>query len=274
MFDYIFDTDIGVDIETLDDFTDEKLEQVEKKLGVKLPVAYVELMKKQNGGTLSYNEFHSNKVPDGEVYIHSIKGIDAEDGIGESDYLVEEWEIEKGFVIFAGDGHEWFAFDYREYKGDNPCVFYIVDEGKPKKVAEDFERFLKKLKKSEFVDDEDDDDEEFNRVYTKEELEEYIEEGSSHFDISAGLEQFAKEKGNMDWFIKQSLKTIEIEEIDDISWTVGEYVLLKLRVEPRENWPIDSLQKIVDHLMAVTEYEGVPDEIAQRLGKRIKRKIS
>lgn len=137
MFDYIFDTDIGVDIETLDDFTDEKLEQVEKKLGVKLPVAYVEL----NGGTLSYNEFHSNKVPDGEVYIHSIKGIDAEDGIGESDYLVEEWEIEKGFVIFAGDGHEWFAFDYREYKGDNPCVFYIVDEGKPKKVAEDFESF-------------------------------------------------------------------------------------------------------------------------------------
>lgn len=77
----------------------------------------------------------------------------------------------------------------------------------------------------------------------------------------------------MDWFIKQSLKTIEIEEIDDISWTVGEFVLLKLRVEPRENWPIDSLQKIVDHLMAVTEYEGVPDEIAQRLGKRIKRKI-
>ncbi|GIN90187.1 hypothetical protein J22TS1_12380 [Siminovitchia terrae] len=273
MFDYVFDTDIGIDFANLDDLTDEKLNQVEKKLGVKFPAAYVELMKKQNGGTLSYNEFHSNKVPDGEVDIDSIMGIDVEDGIGESNYLVEEWDIEKGFVLFAGDGHEWFAFDYREYKGDNPCVFYITDEGKPKKVAKDFESFLKNLKKPEFDDADEDDDGDFDRVYTKEEVEEYIEEGTSHFDISAGLEQFAKEKGHMEWFIKQSLKTIEIEEIDDISWTVGESVLIKLRVEPRENWPIDSLQKIVDHLMAVTEYEGVSDIVAQRLGKRIQRNI-
>lgn len=96
MFDYIFDTEIAIDSQTLDDLTDEKLNQVEKKLGVELPVAYVELMKKQNGGALSYNEFHSNKVPDGEVDIDSIMGIDVGDGIGESNYLVAEWEIEKG----------------------------------------------------------------------------------------------------------------------------------------------------------------------------------
>ncbi|MBD8006815.1 hypothetical protein [Bacillus norwichensis] len=77
----------------------------------------------------------------------------------------------------------------------------------------------------------------------------------------------------MEWFLKQSLKAINIEGIEDISWTVGECVLIKLRVGPRENWPADSLQKIVDRLMAVTEYEGVPDIVAQRLGKRIQRNI-
>lgn len=278
MYDYIFDSEVdSIDLETLEDLTDETLTKVEKKLGVKLPKSYVSLMRIRNGGTLVYSVLHSKKLPEDEMFIDSIMGIDLEDGIGESPYLTEEWEIDKGFVLFAGSGHEWVAFDYRDYNGDDPAIFYISDDsGRPKKIANDFEEFLKLLKEPEpFNDDEfeDDDEDDFDRVYTKKELEDYIQEGEDLFCISCGLEQFAKEPGDMEWFLNQCLKTINIEEFDDISWTVGEDVLIKLKTEPVENWPIETLEKVIDKIMASTFPEGTPDTIAQRLGKRIQRKL-
>lgn len=80
-----------------------------------------------------------------------------------------------------------------------------------KKIADDFGGFLKQLKEPEPWEDDDeyeDDDEDFNRNYTKEELVEFIEEGSSLFHVSASLGQFAHEKGDMSWFINQSIKAL------------------------------------------------------------------
>ncbi|WLV23751.1 SMI1/KNR4 family protein [Aciduricibacillus chroicocephali] len=277
MHDYIFDTDMDIDHETLEELTDDTLIQVEKKLRVKLPESYVSLMRVKNGGTLAYRVLHSEKLPDDEMLVESIMGIDLEDGIGKSPYLTEEWEIDKDFVLFAGDGHEWLAFDYRNYDGDNPAIFYISDNsGKPKKMADNFQKFLKLLKEPEELDDddfEDDFDDEFDRVYTKKELEDYIEEGEDLFYISAGLEQFAKEKGDIDWFVGQCLKTVDILDIDEISRTVGEVVLIKLKIEPAVNWPIKDLEEIVEKIMVSLDFEGEPDTIAQRLGKRIQRKL-
>lgn len=275
MFDYIWTKEEGIDIEELEPLNDTIIEEVESKLGVKLPSTYVELMREKNGGTLSYNEFHHKKLPEGEILVDSLRGIALEDGIGENDYLIEEWELPKELILLSGDGHSWVALDYRNSDGNNPPVCYIESERRKSiKIANDFEGFLSGLKEPEPWEDEDEDEEDFNRVYTKEELVKLIDEGTSHFDISAGLEQFAREKGDINWFINQSLNALNIQDIDDISWTVGECVLIKLKVEPKENWPINSLKEIVERLMGITEYEGVPDIIAQRLGKRIQKKIS
>ncbi|UQW96238.1 SMI1/KNR4 family protein [Rummeliibacillus sp. G93] len=279
MFDYIWDKDEEIDIEELELFNDAILKEVESTLGVKLPSTYVELMKEKNGGTLAYNELHSKKVPEGELLIQSLKGIALDDGIGENNYLLEEWELPEGLILLGGDGHTWVALDYRNYDGDNPPV-YCIESGKRKgkQISDAFEGFLKQLKEPEPLEDDDDenddDDLDFSRIYTKEELGKYIEEGSSLFHISGGLEQFAREKGDMNWYIDQCLKALNKKELDHISWTVGECVLIKLKVEPKENWPINSLKEIVNHLMTVPLYDDVPDFTAQRLGKRLQRKIS
>jgi len=276
MLEYIFDQEADVDIEQLEDLTETQLRKTEEKLDVRLPASYVKLMNMRNGGTLAYSELHAKKLPDGEMLVDAIMGIAPDDGIGESPDLAEEWEVEAGFVLFAGDGHEWLAFDYRDGPTDDPEIFYVpTDGGKPKRVAKTFEKFVKKLRKPEEIemDVDEEDDEDSDRVYTKSEVEQLIQEGESLFDMSAGLEQFAKEEGNMDWFLKQCFRTLGIGEIEDIAWAVGEAVLIKLKTEPEENWPIAELQKMADHLKHGVDEYGAPDGIARRLGKRMQRKI-
>ena len=138
MFEYIFDGEAD-----FEPFSDEDLKQVEEKLGVKLPASYVELMKVHNGGDLAYSLLQSGRLEDGEAEIDNIYGIDLEDGIGNSPYLVEEWEMEKGLVVFSGDGNYQLAFDYRK-DDEEPSIVYFEDE-KPKKIAKNFKLFLKKL---------------------------------------------------------------------------------------------------------------------------------
>lgn len=277
MLEYIFDQEADVDIEQLEDLTDALLRETEEKLGVRLPASYVKLMNMRNGGTLAYSELHAKKLPDGEMLVDAIMGIAPDDGIGESPDLAAEWDVEAGFVLFAGDGHEWLAFDYREGQVDDPEIFYIpTDAGKPKRVAKTFEKFIKKLRKPEEIemDDDEDDDEDWDRIYTKDDVEQAIQEGKSLFDISAGLEQFAKEEGDMDWFLKQCFRTLGIEEFEDIAWTVGRIVLIKLKTEPKKNWPLAEFQKMADHLMNEKDEYGLPDDFSERLGKRIQRKIA
>ncbi len=278
MFNYLWEKDEGIDIEELEPFNDAILKEVESTLGVKLPSTYVELMRNKNGGTLAFNELHSRKVPEGELLVQTLNGIAIDDGIGENNYLLEEWELPKGLILIGGDGHSWVALDYRNYDGDNPPICCIESgRRKGKKIADNFEGFLKQLKEPEPLEDDDeyeDDDEDFNRIYTKEELVEFIEEGSSLFHVSASLGQFAREKGDLSWFINQSIKALNKKELDRISWTVGECILIKLKTEPKESWPINSIKEIIDHLMTVPLYDDVPDFTAQRLGKRIQRKIT
>lgn len=120
MFHYIFE-----DEAEFDDFSLEDLKKLEASLGVKLPESYVNLMKVHNGGTLAYSVLRSGRVPDGEVEITDLRGIDLEEGIGETNYLVEEWGMEKGLVIISGDGNYWLALDYRKHTGNEPPVVYI-----------------------------------------------------------------------------------------------------------------------------------------------------
>lgn len=269
MFEHIFEGEAE-----FDDFSLEKLSKVEKDLGVKLPDSYIELMKLHNGGDLAYSILHSGRVPDGEVEIENIRGIDLEDGIIESIELVEEWELEKGLVIFSGDGNYWLAFDYRNYVGNEPAVVYIEEdaENKPKQVAKTFELFLKKLKKPEKVDCDFEDDDEDEELYTKEEFEKNVSKGKSFIKISDGFYQFAREECDMEWYITLALKGIKLKKHEDLAFSIGEEVLVKMKQTPSEYWPIKLLEELSEELIHFKNGEREADHLAAKYGKQIRKK--
>lgn len=269
MFEYIFEGEAE-----FDDFSLEDLKKVEETLGVKLPDSYIELMKLHNGGDLAYSILHSGRVPDGEVEIENIRGIDLEEGIIESNYLVEEWEMEKGLIIISGDGNYWLALDYRNYAGNEPAVVYIEEdaENKPKQVAKTFELFLKKLKEPEEDDFEVDDDED-DIVYTKEEFEKNISKGKSFIDIANGFYQFAREECDIEWFVNLALQAVKLRKMEELPFSIGEEVLFKMKQVPSENWPIKLLQKLAEELINFKGREGNFDYLAVRYGKQIRRKL-
>ncbi|WP_339213885.1 SMI1/KNR4 family protein [Solibacillus sp. FSL W8-0372] len=106
--------------------TDDMVKNAEKKLGVTLPDAYIELCKIQNGGYITYDAFPTS-VPTGwaedHISVDHIRGIE-EEGILSNDYYIEEWDLPKDIILLGGDGHTWTAMDYRKTK-ENPPIIYI-----------------------------------------------------------------------------------------------------------------------------------------------------
>lgn len=148
-----------VDHEKLAPLTDEMVKHAEKHFKVTLPQAYLALMKEQNGGYIERNAYPTD-VPtswaDDHVNVDYIKGI-GEDGILDSDYLIEEWDLPKNVILISGDGHTWTALDYRKTKENPPVIFLDVEEEKIIELAPDFETFLSGL--TVWEDDEEDEDE-------------------------------------------------------------------------------------------------------------------
>jgi hypothetical protein len=101
--------------------TDQAVASAEKKIGFKLPTAYLDLLWKQNGGYIRFS------LPD--LVHHSIAGIgphfpsltgfdwdDAQDGVS--------FPLQ-GLVPFDGDGHWHMCLDYRRNSA-NPSVTVVV----------------------------------------------------------------------------------------------------------------------------------------------------
>lgn len=127
--------------------TDQMVQEAETKLGVKLPSAYIELCKIQNGGYITYDSYPTS-VPTGwaddHISVDYIRGIE-EEGILSNDYYIEEWELPKDIILICGDGHTWTAMDYRQTKED-PSIIYIDLEYGDKifilEIAPNFKTFL------------------------------------------------------------------------------------------------------------------------------------
>lgn len=272
MFHYIFE-----DEAEFDDFSLEDLKKLEASLGVKLPESYVNLMKVHNGGTLAYSVLRSGRVPDGEVEITDLRGIDLEEGIGETNYLVEEWGMEKGLVIISGDGNYWLALDYRKHTGNEPPVVYIEEDTdeKPKQVAKTFELFLKKLEKPEEddFDIEYEDDDEDDIIYTKEEFEQLVKEGKSDIEIANCFYQFASMDCDISWFVELAIKAMKAKITDDLPYGIGEEVLTKLNETPKEDWPIELLDELANEFIGFVDSNGFANPGVIKYGKKIKRKI-
>ncbi len=136
--------------------TDEMVEAAERRLGVKLPAAYVDLLRIRNGGAplrrCVPTPFATSWAPD-HFAISGILGIgDYDWGIDDptfgSAYMVAEWGYpEVGVVICStpSGGHDTVMLDYTT--GGEPAVVY-VDEWEPRvaqRIADSFAEFLDKL---------------------------------------------------------------------------------------------------------------------------------
>ena len=128
--------------------TEELIAFAEEQLQVKLPAKFLHLLRQQNGGAimpLAFAPTEPNSWADDHVQIDAFYGIALNAGILLTPYLLQEWDLPEGLVLFAGDGHHWFAFDYRKAT-DNPPITYIEPDSDVDFVlASNFETFLQGL---------------------------------------------------------------------------------------------------------------------------------
>lgn len=141
-------------------FTEEILAKVEDEIGgYRLPAAYIELMRQQNGGYLQRNFFYAGEESDwadGGIWVSEILGIGFDKpyvlcGEFGSNFKIEEWGYPAIGVCFAGTpsaGHEIYMFDYRACgKQGIPKIVHVDQEGDYRitPIADSFEEFIKKL---------------------------------------------------------------------------------------------------------------------------------
>ncbi|EPE61334.1 SMI1 / KNR4 family protein [Exiguobacterium sp. S17] len=117
--------DIPDDPNRLPVLTDDVLIEVEGHLGVKLPDDYLQEIRIQNGGYVEQRDLPIVwNGQDDIALVDSISGVGRHKGLIESKALLTEWGVEDDQLIaFAGDGHFFLVFDYRE--GATPKIAYI-----------------------------------------------------------------------------------------------------------------------------------------------------
>lgn len=149
--------------------SDELIDQVEQQLGYKLPAAYLELMRDQNGGVPAKTVFplSESAAPDDDfVMIDGILGISRSKscsltGEAGSRFWVQEWEYPDIGIYFGfcpSGGHEMICMDYRACGPDGePQIVYIDQEADfaEKVLAQNFELFIKGLVDESSYFDED-----------------------------------------------------------------------------------------------------------------------
>ncbi len=144
------------------DLTDEMITKAEEVLGFKLPKAFIEVLKIQNGGetqglvfpTTVKTSWAADHVPFDELYgIDFLAENSTEEGIEEgtetSDFnildtpaVVKEWNLPEKQIVLNSDGHCNITLDYRKDE-KAPVVTWIDAEMKEDiQLANSFEEFL------------------------------------------------------------------------------------------------------------------------------------
>ncbi|MCZ2126614.1 MAG: SMI1/KNR4 family protein [Anaerolineales bacterium] len=143
------------------------LKRVERTLGYKLPAAYVELARHQNGGTPArtcHRTQESTSWAEDHVAITGIYAIGEMKPyslLGEfgSQFMVSEWGYPEIGIYFAdcpSGGHDMLCLDYRECgPTGEPSIVHVDQEHDYKVtfVAPNFEAFLRGLVSEEEFDD-------------------------------------------------------------------------------------------------------------------------
>ena len=136
--------------------TDEMIQSVQTELGYRLPKAYIELLRNQNGG-IPTKTCHRTSQPTSwakdHVAITGIYGIDRNKssslcGSFSSKFWMEEWGYPDIGIYFAdcpSAGHDMLCLDYRKCGSDGePTVVHVDEESDYEitPVAETFEAFI------------------------------------------------------------------------------------------------------------------------------------
>ena len=135
------------DVWKLNPVTLEDIEKVENLLSIHLPASYKEIILEQNGGTIAVNAYPSpRKTVWGDfVKVEAIRGIGEKNGILESDYFINEWDLPKDLLLLDGDGHSWIGLDYRQKNANPPVVYIDTQRDQLFELAPNFDVFLSGL---------------------------------------------------------------------------------------------------------------------------------
>lgn len=131
--------------------TDALVEDAERRLGVRLPRAYVELLRECNGGRprrRCYPTRHRTSWGD-RIQVSTLLGLgypDGVDGIYGSEYMAREWGYpEVGPLVFdtPSGGHDAVLLDYTECgRGGEPRVVHVDDNRIAIPVVDSFADFV------------------------------------------------------------------------------------------------------------------------------------
>lgn len=117
--------------------TQSMIDQAERKLKVKLPAAYLDLLRQQNGGFTPIEWLEHPNAPE-EFQCRDLpglgysQGMDAEMG---ARYMVEEWGYPAGLLYLTGDGHTGICLDYRASGPlGEPAIVWVDAEMDPDTV--------------------------------------------------------------------------------------------------------------------------------------------
>ena len=148
-------TDIGDDIYRLNTLNDNVIKEAEELLNAELPEAYIDIIKEQNGGYIKFNAIPyppNLNIEGNTIDIDHIMGIGKDTGILDSSELIQEWGLPENVVLFSGDGHSWFAFDYRNDKKNPPIIWIDTESNLILTIATSFKHFLNQLYTEEVVE--------------------------------------------------------------------------------------------------------------------------
>jgi hypothetical protein len=137
------------------EISEDLIAKAERKLGVRLPRAYLDLLTERNGGTPKRRCFATEKSTSwarNHFQIQTLIGLGYEDGIdGEfgSQYMIQEWGYPTvGVVIFdtPASGPDTVMLDYSECgPAGEPRVVYVDEDRSVLLVADDFGQFVRRL---------------------------------------------------------------------------------------------------------------------------------
>ncbi len=138
--------------------TDNVINSVEKELGYKLPLSYIEFMKIHNGGVPAKNCFPTNTPTgwaDDHIAISDFLSVGFDDdslcGRFGSQFWIDEWEYPDIGVAICNcpsAGHDMVFLDYRRCGiSGKPAVVHIDQENDYRitSLAPNFEEFVKGL---------------------------------------------------------------------------------------------------------------------------------
>jgi len=150
-------------------FDPAELKRTEKALGVKLPEAFVEVLKERNGGPLRLTTFTMKTKPPRKMdsisgrnyHVGSLSGIHPThaDGLTQRTETARGWEVEQGLFPLDGDGHYWLCLDYRECGPRGEPGITHWEQGDPRidapdpsnptcRVADSFEELILGLRRA------------------------------------------------------------------------------------------------------------------------------